>query len=173
MQVHMICGKRVGAYEGISEVLGAWDEYCVEENPDGFQYAVDQARAGVVSASNKSGDFVNVAVVTVTVNSAQIAKILTPPNKVMGTVITQPEPTPEEAKQLGEQSLRHLRMLTQFAYEQGFHELGYDPVKEVAKLLNLEVPDGEASAVKCKECHQPKPYHKMDCGQRRFVQSQG
>ena len=166
MQVHMIWGQRFGADEGMAEIIDAWDEYCVEENPDGFAYALLKARANVRSELNKNGDFVNVAVIVVTVNSAQIEKILNPPNKVMGTVLTQPEPTTEEAKQLGEQALRHLRSLTSFAYQAGFHELGYDPVKEVAKLLSLDAPIGESEVSKCKECHQPIPYHKMDCSLR-------
>lgn len=166
MQVHMIWGQRPDDVP--PEVLGAWDEYCVEFNPEGFQYAVDQARAGLISSNNKNGDFVNVAVVVVTVNSAQIEKILNPPNKVIGAVVTQPEPTTEEAKQLGEQALRHLRILTSFAYQAGFHELGYDPVKEVAKLLNLDAPIGESEVAKCKECHQPIPHHKMDCSERSW-----
>ena len=40
-------------------------------------------------------------------------------------------------------ALRHLRVLTDFAYKQGFHELGYDPVGELAERLNLPSPPSE------------------------------
>jgi hypothetical protein len=32
--------------------------------------------------------------------------------------------------------IRHLKILCDYAYEQGFHELGYDPVDEITKILN-------------------------------------
>lgn len=32
--------------------------------------------------------------------------------------------------------LRALKILCDFAYEQGFHEMGYDPVEEISSIIN-------------------------------------
>lgn len=42
MKVHILFGQRKESYEGehAPEVLAAWDEYSVEENPEGFDQDV-------------------------------------------------------------------------------------------------------------------------------------
>lgn len=36
---------------------------------------------------------------------------------------------------MSDETSRHLRLLVDFAYEKGFHELGYDPVQDLAAEL--------------------------------------
>ena len=37
-----------------------------------------------------------------------------------------------------EKTLKHLRALVEFAYANGYHELGYDPVREIEGLVKRE-----------------------------------
>lgn len=46
MILHVLFGQRFEEYEGEygPEVLVCWDEFCVDENPEGFHKACDAAR---------------------------------------------------------------------------------------------------------------------------------
>jgi hypothetical protein len=161
MNVHIIFGQRLE--DNALEAIDAWDEDTIENNPEGFEEELAIAKGRIKDDYNPNGDFTNVAVVIVTVNSSQIQKILNPPNKVLGAAHVDPT-LPTDG---GVAAVKHLRILTEFAYQQGFHELGYDPVAEVAKRLNVETPTAEEPVIKrCKECRQDPTFHKMDCSQR-------
>lgn len=67
------------------------------------------------------------------------------------------------------QALRHVKALADFAYEQGFHELGYDPVAEITAALMQQLnavpsekpctcPSGDGSL------RWPCPRHADECG---------
>lgn len=47
MRLHVLFGQRIESHEGEygPEVLACWDEFSVDENPDGFNDACDKARA--------------------------------------------------------------------------------------------------------------------------------
>jgi hypothetical protein len=49
MKIHVLFGQRRERYEGehAPEILCAWDEWSIEENPDGFSEAVELARKEV------------------------------------------------------------------------------------------------------------------------------
>jgi hypothetical protein len=138
MLIHMIFGQRPD--DVTPEVIEAWDEYLIEGNPEGFEASLRHAKSRVRDGRNPDNDFINVAVVVVQVNTAQIEKILNPPNKVMGTVVSEVDKMDQPRVS---EALRHLRVLTDFAYKHGYHELGYDPVGGLAKFLNLPSPPSE------------------------------
>lgn len=55
----------------------------------------------------------------------------------------------EQAGTTSDDLLRHLKLLVDFAHEQGFHEIGYDPVEEVRKKISLceQASNGEMPSV--------------------------
>lgn len=80
MKLHVIFGQREERYEGqyAPESLDCWDEYSVEENPDGFEEAIKKHR--------DSKEFVRVEVVKINVNGKQIRDILNPQHVIAGTI---------------------------------------------------------------------------------------
>ncbi len=44
MRISLIVGMIKDTHDELLEVLGAWDEYCIDSNPEGFDEAVDEIR---------------------------------------------------------------------------------------------------------------------------------
>lgn len=63
------------------------------------------------------------------------------------------------------QAIEHLRTIVQFAYDQGFHELGYDPVAVLNAALSpstaqagaIEIPEGYKAVLVRNEFAPPTP----------------
>ena len=68
--------------EDTPELLLAWDEFCIEENPEGF----DEQRERVIRECGD--DLAAVGDISVEVDMGQIAAILRPAGHVEGTVVT-------------------------------------------------------------------------------------
>lgn len=85
MKLFVMFGQRAQDYEGqyAPEALDfIWDEYCVEENPQGF----DEATKAAEEKSKKDG-FVRTRLVTIEVNQGKIERLLNAIPEVAGTVV--------------------------------------------------------------------------------------
>ena len=81
MKIKLIIGHRHESYDGqyAPEVLDAWDEYCLDENYEGFTESLER---------QKSADcFASVAVVTLSVSNKDILAALYPKNEVASKVV--------------------------------------------------------------------------------------
>jgi len=72
MKIHVLFGVRKEAYEGQygTEVRLAWDEYCIEENPEGWDEAVEKERQAI------GDDMQAMRVVVLDVNENEIRKLI-------------------------------------------------------------------------------------------------
>jgi hypothetical protein len=82
MNILVLFGQRRERYEGeyAPEVMLAWDEATVEENPDGFDKAVDDARR------EAGDDMASTRIVRVTVDGDRIRRLLVGTPTVAGEV---------------------------------------------------------------------------------------
>ncbi len=73
MIIHILFGQRKEQYEGqyAPEVLVAWDEFCIDENPDGWTKATEKAKT-----DEYSKEFVAFRIVRVAVNGHEIRNLL-------------------------------------------------------------------------------------------------
>lgn len=85
MKLHVIFGQRVCSYEGeyAPEVLDCWDGYTVDENPEGFDQAVQKARSRTFG---DAPEFSSVAVIDVTIDGDAVDRHLNQNLKLKGTI---------------------------------------------------------------------------------------
>lgn len=84
MKLYVMFGQREESYPGQHgpEALDfVWDEYCVDENPDGFEQACKEAE----EKAKKDG-FLRTKLIVVNVNGDKISKLLNEPPTIEGTV---------------------------------------------------------------------------------------
>jgi len=74
MKLLILFGQRVQQYEGqyAPEALLCWDEYCVDENPDGWADAVEAEKKKALD----SKDFTAVRVIEVVVDGNKVYRLL-------------------------------------------------------------------------------------------------
>ena len=77
MKLHIIMGRRPES--DVPEALDCWDEYTIDENPDGFEEAIRTHKA--------KSDFAAVSVVIVSISTKAVMAILDPPNELDGKVV--------------------------------------------------------------------------------------
>lgn len=89
MKLYVIFGQRIERYEGecAPEVIDCWDENSAEENPDGYQDAIDKAKALTVG---KGAEFLSVIVAEVSVNGGLVERALREPLRLVGSVTMLP-----------------------------------------------------------------------------------
>lgn len=82
MILHILFGQRKQRYEGeyAPEALVTWDEYCVDENPEGWETAVAEAKA-------KYGEEMSsMKIINVSCDGDKIVKLLNGTPTVKGEV---------------------------------------------------------------------------------------
>lgn len=84
MKLFILFGQRAEEYAGqyAPEVLLCWDEFCIDENPDGWTEAVDKEKAKALD----SKDFTSVRIITVDIDGNKISRLLNDTPNVVGTV---------------------------------------------------------------------------------------
>lgn len=80
MKLYVLFGQRKEQYA--PEALLCWEEYSVDENPDGWEEAVEAEKAKAL----KSEDFSALRVITVAVDGNKIARLLNDTPAVTGTI---------------------------------------------------------------------------------------
>lgn len=82
MELHILFGQRKESYPGEygPEVLVCWDEFCIDENPEGFHEAVEKARKEYESS------FTSMRVVVVKVDGSKIKQLLNETPAVNGEI---------------------------------------------------------------------------------------
>lgn len=88
MELHVLFGQRAESYEGehAPEAFLVWDGGSVDENPEGFKRAVDEAKAEL------SSDIVATRVIVVRVDGERIRRLLIGTPVVEGGILTGGEP---------------------------------------------------------------------------------
>ena len=83
MVLYTLFGQRKETYHGEygPEVLVCWDEFCVDENPEGWDEAVAEAEAKYAK------EFISFRVIKVQVDGDMIRDILVKTPTVAGTVL--------------------------------------------------------------------------------------
>lgn len=82
MKLHVLFGQREEAYEGqyAPEALVCWDEFGIEENPEGFENDCD-------TYLEEHGDkFVTTKVIQIEVDGDEITRLLTDTPTIEGTI---------------------------------------------------------------------------------------
>lgn len=82
MDLHILFGQRRQNYEGeyAPEVLVCWDEFTIDENPEGFWEAVDEAKQEMADEMSA------MCVVVVQVDQDKIARLLNATPALKGEV---------------------------------------------------------------------------------------
>lgn len=88
MKLHVIFGQRIGRYEGqyAPEVIDCWDEYMVDENPEGFQQAIHNAQAKVPN-DRIVDEFSCVRVIDIKIDGDKIERLMNQNPTVAGEIV--------------------------------------------------------------------------------------
>lgn len=83
MKLHILFGQRKCEYPGqyAPEALECWDEFCIDENPDGFEEACEKRLAECGKDS-----FSSTRVVIVTVDDNKLDEVLNSTPEIEGSV---------------------------------------------------------------------------------------
>jgi len=87
MILHVIFGQRTCSYPGEygPEVIDCWDENCVDDNPEGFDEAIEKAKARM---GGKNPEFTSVRVLDVGLDGDKIDRLLNKTPSLAGEIIT-------------------------------------------------------------------------------------
>ena len=82
MKLHILFGMRKQQYEGqyAPEAMECWDEFCVDENPGGFERACKQR----ISECGGDDEFDSIKVIVVKVDADRIYDLLCKPPEIDG-----------------------------------------------------------------------------------------
>ncbi len=81
MKLHILFGQRKQSYEGeyAPEVLTCWDEYAVDENPEGYE-------ADIAKMREKYGSEMSAMEVIIKIDGDKIVRLLNKAPEIEGTV---------------------------------------------------------------------------------------